>query len=268
MIKEQCAGFLNTPPLWKGKQYGVQQFEFPIIDLHSFIPVPIPDNIRLGHQIEYIFKQLIEFSEKYEMVLYNLQVGSRERTMGEIDFVLNDMARNTFVHIELTYKFYLIIPDHSDPIHQLIGPNKRDSFFKKIQKIKNKQFPLVYSVEGTKAIMDNNIDPSHIDQQCCFKAQLFQPYGESDCVMGEFNKGCIVGYWLRFDFFDHIDFASSQFYIPSKSEWVINPHDQVIWKSRIDIMIEIKEILKQEMAPMLWVRKSESQIEKLFVVWW
>ena len=69
MIKAQCDGFLNTPPLWEKKEYGVHQFVFPSLQLSSFDPKPIPQNIRLGHQIEYIFKQLIEYSNVYNILV-------------------------------------------------------------------------------------------------------------------------------------------------------------------------------------------------------
>ena len=88
MIKAQCLGFLNTPPLWEGKQFDIQQFEFPSIDLSSFQPEPLPQNIRLGHQVEYIFKQLIEHSAQYNILVYNLPIRKEKRTLGEIDFIL------------------------------------------------------------------------------------------------------------------------------------------------------------------------------------
>lgn len=49
LIKKQILGFFNTPPLWIGEQFGIRQFEFPDIDLDSFVPESIPNNIRLGY---------------------------------------------------------------------------------------------------------------------------------------------------------------------------------------------------------------------------
>ncbi len=268
MIKAQCAGFINTPPLWENKQFDVQQFEFPTLELHTFYPKAIPQNLRLGHQMEYVFKQLIEYSEAYEIVLYNLQINQAEKTLGEIDFILKDKTKDKLIHVELTYKFYIIDPEIPDPIRSLIGPNRRDSFFEKIEKIKNRQFPLLHSEAGAKALHDNNIDHSKLEHHCCFKAQLFQPFGKSPIDIGTLNKDCVVGYWLRFDDLNKPAFVNATFYMPTKSEWGIEPTDQLPWKSHKETMVDISEQLKQKRAPMIWLKKSNSDFEKLFVVWW
>jgi len=267
MEKQQCIGFLNTPPLWHNEQFGIRQFKFPEIHLTAFQPQPIPQHIRLGHQMEYVFKQLVAYSEAYEVVLHNLPIRQRKQTMGEIDFILKDKASQKLIHVELTYKFYIIDPEIIEPIHQLVGPNKHDAFFAKMQKIKNQQFPLLHSEEGANALYNNNIDHLEIEHQCCFKAQLFQPYGSAASTMHPLNEICIVGYWLRFDAFNTSEFKSYQFYIPSKSEWVIAPHHQVVWQSYAEIGPEVKLRMDHKKSPMLWMKKSDTAFEKMFVVW-
>ena len=268
MIKQQCTGFLNTPPLWQNEQFGMHQFEFPEIDLTTFQPKAIPDKLRLGHQMEYVFKQLVEYSSNYEVLLHNLPVKRGKQTIGEIDFILRNLQTRVLIHIELTYKFYIINPQISEPLHQLIGPNKRDMFFAKVEKIKNRQFKLLHSKEGITALTDHNIEPSKIKHQTCFKGQLFQPYVSNSLNINPLNTSCISGYWLRFDDLKSGEFKQYQFYIPSKSEWVIAPHTAVHWKSHAKILLDLKLWMLQENAPMLWNKKSETEFEKFFVVWW
>ena len=268
MIKAQSFGFLNTPPIWEKKQFDIQQFEFPSLDLQSFHPKPILRNIRFGHQMEEVFKQLIEYSAVYEVVLFNLPVRQGGRTLGEIDFILKNKTKDELIHVELTYKFYIINPEVSESSYRIIGPNKRDMFVLKREKIKHKQFPLLHSEEGAKALADHQIDHLGIVHQVCFKAQLFTPYGNKSVDIGKLNKACLVGYWLRFDDFNKPEFADAQYYMPTKSEWVIEPNNQVIWKSHFEMMIAISEQLLQERAPLIWLKKSDTEFEKLFVVWW
>ena len=268
MIKAQCAGFAKTLPLWEKKQFDILQFEVLSLSLQSFHPKIIPQNIRLGHQMEHVFKQLVEYSEAYKVVLHNLPIRQGKQTLGEIDFILKDKARNKLIHVEMTYKFYIINPEISKPIHSLIGPNRRDTFFTKMKKIKNVQFPLLHSEEGAKALYDINIDHLEVEHQCCFKAQLFQPYGSRAVNIGSLNKGCLAGYWLRFDDFNKHEFASAQFYMPTKSEWVIEPHDHATWKSHVEIMMDVNFRLLKEIAPMVWMKYSTDEFEKIFVVWW
>ncbi len=268
MIKAQCIGFLNTPPIWQKKQFDIQQFEFPSLAWDSFPPQAIPKNIRLGHQMEQVFQQLIKHSDSYQILLYNLPIRAGERTLGEIDFILRDQVSGRLIHVELTYKFYLLDPEISEPHLQLVGPNKRDLFFTKMEKIKDKQFPLLHSPAGAKALQAQHIDHLKIEHQCCFKAQLFSPFGSSMVDIGVLNKDCLVGHWLRFDDFNKPAFAKAQFYMPTKSEWVIKPKDQVAWKSHAAIKMDIDQGFRQEKAPMIWWRNSKGEIEKIFVVWW
>lgn len=268
-LQEQCAGFLKTQPLWTNIQFGIQQFDFPEIDLKRFEAKPIPKKIRLGHQMEYVFKQLIAYSPKYDIVLHNLPVKNGKRTIGEIDFILRDTLTRKLVHVELTYKFYIINPEISEPIHRLMGPNKRDMFYTKIEKIKNEQFKLLHSKEGIKALSSNEIAHEDIVHQTCYKAQLFAPLKErKSATIRPLNRNCISGYWLHFDDFNSPEFKSQLFYIPVKSEWVIEPHDNVTWRKHFDTLMDINLRMLKENAPMVWMKNSESEFEKLFVVWW
>lgn len=267
-LRKQCIGFLNTPPLWQNEQFGIQQFDFPKVDLNTFKAKPIPQNIRLGHQMEYVFKQLVEHCSAYEILLHNLPIRKGKQTLGEIDFILKESNTGQLIHVELTYKFYIINPEISEPIHRLMGPNRRDMFFTKMEKIKNEQFPLVHSEEGTKALSINDIYASEITHQACYKAQLFTPFNAENSSFRPLNKQCIYGYWLSFDAFNTKDFASFHFYIPRKSEWVVQPHDKVLWQNHFETLMEINLRMLKENAPMIWIKKSDSFIEKCFVVWW
>lgn len=264
MNLQKCIGFLNTPPLWVGEQFGIQQFEFPDIDLTAFKPKTISSKLRLGHQLEYVFKQLITQSNTYEIVLHNLPIRNGKQTLGEIDFILKNIKTKKLIHIELTYKFYLI----NIEISQLIGPNKRDMFINKVKKIKNKQFQLLHTEEGVKALYKNEIEHTKIKHETCFKGQIFEPYGNKFTNIEPLKTNCIAGYWLRFSDFNTNMFTKNQFYIPSKSEWVITPHFNVKWISHFEISIVIINSIDKEISPMVWMKKSESLFEKFFVVWW
>lgn len=268
MIRSQCLGFLSTPALWDSKQFDIQQFGFPKLDLDSFQPEVLPGNIRLGHQMEFVFKQLIAHSETYDIILYNLPIRDDKRTLGEIDFILNDKESNQLIHVELTYKFYIIDPEIKEPIHRLIGPNRRDSFIQKMEKIKNIQFPLLHSEAGIQALSNMNIDHLGVMHQCCFKAQLFLPYACDTIDIGSLNQDCLAGFWLRFDDLCQSEFLNLEYYFPTKSEWPIQPHLEVRWISHSEILKQLYPILLQDRSPMLWLKKSKDSFQKCFVVWW
>lgn len=265
-VLSQCLGFLNTPPLWLNEQFGIQQFGFPKLDLTDFKPTLIPQKLRLGHQMEYVFKQLIEHSADYEILVYNLPIRRNKQTLGEIDFILKEVATGKLIHVEMTYKFYIINPGIAEPIHRIIGPNKRDAFFAKTEKIKNKQFPLLHSIEGAKTLTNKSIEHNSLSHQACFKGQLFTPYGTKTTSIHSLNNDCIYGYWLNLNDFNSAEFTVYQFYIPTKSEWVISPHELVQWTPHSEILKEITDCILKEKVPMVWMKKSETEFEKFFVL--
>tara|TARA_R110001583_G_scaffold9203_7_gene43785 strand:- start:72732 stop:73577 length:846 start_codon:yes stop_codon:yes gene_type:complete len=264
----QFKGFLNTPSIWKQTQFGIAQFDFPTVDLSDFSPAPIPKNLRLGHQMENVCKQLLDHSSQYEVLVYNLPIREGKQTLGEIDFILKDVATEQIIHVELTYKFYIIDTDISEPLHQLIGPNKRDAFFMKMKKIKNKQFTLLHTKAGTKALADLEIDASNLVHQTCFKAQLFKPYKIDTIQLNPLNENCIVGYWLRLSDFTSDSFTANEFCIPNKSEWVLNPDATNSWTSHTNTRLIIEQQLLKQNSPLVWMKKSDTKYEKFFVVWW
>ncbi len=266
-MKAVFEGFVNTPPLWKKQQFGLQQFQFPEIDLSASDTMALPEHLRLGHQMEVVFKNLISSSKAYTIVFSNLLIDEGKIRLGELDFILREERTEQLVHVELAYKFYIIHPEISEPIYRLMGPNKRDMFYTKLDKLKDKQFPLLFHKSLAPYWETANIDPITIAQQCCFKAQLFAPYGKTTSIR-PLNTKCIAGTWIRFDVLNSPEFNPCQFYIPRKLEWVIAPHQDVPWKSHFETLMEVNLRMVKENAPMLWVKKPDGTIEKVFVVWW
>ncbi len=272
-------GFLKTQPLWKNEQFGLRQFEMPDIDIHTFYPAPIPTNIRLGHQVEHIYKQLLNHTGRYDVIAHNIQLKKEKKTIGEIDFIVEDChfdavqnkfreSGKKFIHIELTYKFYIIDPIISDPINRLIGPNRKDMFFTKMEKTRDRQLPLLFSLEGKEALSSYSINSNDIEQQTYFLGQLYTPYGMAAPSIPPLNAGCIEGFWVTMKEFDSAHFRESLFYIPLKYEWLHIPHGDVAWGSHINILMDINMLHINKSAPMIWVKHPNGTIEKGFVVWW
>lgn len=261
-------GFLETPPLWVNTQFGLQQFKMPAIDVLSIKRQPIPENIRLGHKMELVFQQCLASQEQYTFLYSNIKIKKDKITLGEIDFLVENRQTRQVVHVELTYKFYIISTDITNPIYQLVGPNKRDMFFAKMEKLKNSQLPLVFSEEGISTLHTLGIESSSITQEVCYKAQLFIPYGNSKVAIPPFNQECIIGFWIRFEIFNRANFKDHSYYIPIKDEWLLQPHENVRWMTHNEVLLETTIRMNNENAPMIWMHKTDGTYEKFFVVWW
>lgn len=273
---KHITGFMDTAPLWKNEQFNLLQFKIPQISLESFIPKPIPTNLRLGHQIEHIFKQLLDHSENYTVLAHNIQIKKGNNTIGEIDFIVEHKGVDIrfresikkILHIELTYKFYIIDPNISDPIHRLMGPNRKDMFFTKMEKTRDKQLPLLFTKEGKEALKSLSISTENIVQQTAFLGQLFTPYNKKIPCIRPLNIECISGFWISFDNFSKDPFKQYTYYIPQKYEWLHKPHKDVVYRSHYNILLDINMKHINQRSPMVWIKKATTVFEKCFVVWW
>ena len=261
-------GFLNTPPLWIKKQFGLEQFTFPELDPGSLKAETIPQGIRLGHQMEYVFRQCILQAKEYDLLVYNAPIRDSGKTLGEVDFILKDRTDNRHFHVELTFKFYIINPEISEPIHRLMGPNKRDMFFTKLDKIREEQLLLLKTARGKALLETYNLEKIEILPRVCFKAQLFVPYQTNKVHIRPLNKACVAGFWIRFETFKSSEFKNDLYYIPFKHEWPVKPNNNVTWISYYEALLEVNIRMIKEQAPLLWRKKSDTEFDKFFVVWW
>lgn len=235
--------------------------------MDDLAPVDLPSNLRLGHQMEYVFKHLITASSTHDVLLSNLLIEEGKTRIGELDFILKELNTNSHIHVELAYKFYIINPEISEPMYRLMGPNRRDMLHTKLDKLKEKQLPLLHHNSLLPYWQTHDINPVEMQQQCCFKAQLFEPFEEKTSIR-PLNGDCISGKWIRFDDFNSKGFSTAAYYIPRKREWVVVPHSVVHWMNHYETLMEVNLRMVKKNAPMLWMKRSTGEIEKLFVVWW
>ena len=224
-------------------------------------------NHRLGKLVEeFVFYQL-QLQDNVEWIAENIQIQKGKQTIGEMDalFYLNDQA----IHLEVVYKFYLYdtLNSYQDPLAYWIGPNRKDSLLYKLDKLKDKQFPLLYKEETQEYLKIFDIDISKIEQQVCFKAQLFLPYNHSEIDLTLVNKKCVTGFFISYR--DMFIFEDAKFYIPNKLDWLIIPHDNVEWLTLVEVMTIIEKQIKDMRSPLIWIKHNNYvPIEKCFITFW
>ncbi|WP_373058854.1 DUF1853 family protein [Zunongwangia sp. H14] len=268
-IKEQLLGFWSTPPLWKKDQFGMKQFHFPKKDkeFNGLDSVYSSHNI-LGKRMESFFKHLINFTPDYELIASNIQIHREKITIGEIDFLLKNPLQKKFYHVELVYKFYVYDPEIQNETERWIGPNRRDTLLQKIKRLKENQFPLLFRPETEEFLENHNLDPSEILQEVCFKAQLFLPKKLKKDTFSHINKECISGYWIKAGEFRGAPYENALFYSPKKPDWPVDPMHNKIWYSYSEIIEQVNVFLLKKRSPLIWMKTSEENYEKFFLVWW
>ena len=263
-IQKRYEGFLATPNLWTGDLvFGLHQFELES-KLHK-IDISINDNMRLGKYIERFVSYQLSNTKKIDVLAGNIQIQKDKRTIGELDCLLTKKEKS--VHLEIVYKFYLYDAKvGTTEMEHFIGPNRKDTLIEKLNKLREKQLPLLYSKDCKPYLDKYNIQVDNVKQEVLFKAQLFLPYDKQYIQLTTLNTDCIQGFYISLKELRY--FKESKFYIPSKKDWLIKPHEQVSWIAYCNFSKEVKAFEIRKFSPLVWIKLKNGELFKCFLVWW
>jgi hypothetical protein len=255
---------LSTPTLDFTSE-GLSSFQLSNLKIKELPDVNVSERIRLGHLIEKLASACIQTSSNYELLYQNFQVKEDKTTIGEIDFILEDLETKQQTHLELAYKFYLYDPNISnDQQRNWIGPNRNDSLIQKLDKLRSKQFPLLYR-ESAKAILPK-VDFNSINQKLCLMANLFIPYQFSGEIIPIYHHA-IKGYYMNYETFLDLNQDGQSYFLPPKKDWGINPSEGETWEDFEQIKEQIEMNLNKNQAPLCWQKHKDSYTQ-YFVIWW
>lgn len=262
--QQRFEGFLKTPFLWNGVLGDLQQFSIPLFQEKTTLNLDLSKATRLGNYVEQLVFYQLENTENIQILARNEQIIENKNTLGEIDCLLKHTE--VPIHIEIAYKFYLYDDEvGGNFLEKWIGPNKRDSLVLKLNKVKEKQFPLLFHKTCKPLLKALNLNPLEMEQQTYFKAQLFVPY-QKEIQLKQINSECVSGFYLRLKEFK--SFVDCKFYVPKKLDWLIIPHSNVEWISYQKTTQKILLFHDKKSTPLCWVKKRNGEINKVFVIWW
>lgn len=263
-LQRNFEGYLNTSVLWHNAEiYGLKQCA--LNDCISLLfTEKVPNHLRLGKLVErFVCHQLID-DATCNVLAENVQIQDDKRTIGELDVLY--MTSDGPIHLEIIYKFYLYDPNEgSDELSHWIGPNRKDSLLQKLDKLKEKQLPLLYHPQTQAMLNDLDINVNEIKQQVVFKAQLFLPFDDQKKVFFSLNPDCVEGFYVKREDLEH--FKNSQFFIPEKINWLMGVDKNVNWLNYDQFKAQVMEWIDREIAPLCWM-KEHGVLRKFFVVWW
>ena len=262
--KSRIASILKTNNL-DSSITGLPTFDLAELHLTNEIDFQLPTNVRLGHLAEKIVSELIKSSSNFNVIYENIQILEEEKTIGEIDFIIENQNTKQLLHVELAYKFYLFDPSiSSETINNWIGPNRNDSLKEKLDKLKTKQFPLLYHT-CTKTTV-NTIEINKIYQALCLLVSLYIPY-EYKANFNPIYQKAIKGYYLNFETFMQLDNPKKTYYIPAKKEWGMEPAENEIWTSFSTVEEQMSTSMEEKQAVLCW-QKQNNTFLSFFIVWW
>lgn len=262
-IQLQYQGYSNTQLLWKGnKVFELEQFS--ILNQENPTLQPIAEQMRLGFRVERFIGNDLQNMKDVKVLSENIQVRDKKQTIGELDCLL--LVNGKPIHLEIVYKLYLYDETIGEnEIERWIGGNRRDSFAKKLNKLKTKQLPLLYN-SNTKTLLDSlNLKAEEIEQRVHFKAQLYIPY-QANVDFKVLNPECLKGFYVRLQ--DLPRLKKFQFFIPYKRDWLVEPQLDAKWMNYKEFKDIIDSILIHKSYPLCWLKYPDETMEKFFVVWW
>ena len=263
---KRFTGYSNTPALWKSNSIQeLNQFNIPLNKNDEPKPSFTNVHLRLGKLVEqFVFLQL-EAQQSIQMIAKNLQIIQDKITIGELDCVFKYLQ--DYIHLEIVYKFYLYDDEFSEnELDNWIGPNRKDSLRFKLDKLKNKQLPLLDHATTKEILNDLSLCHQDISSKVLFKAQLFIPKNCAGMAFEKINNECVIGYYMGMAEFKKR--TNCEFYMPNKLDWLIIPHEGVEWLTHIDFMPCLELEISQSRSPLCWVKTPDNQLEKIFIVYW
>ncbi|NIJ44648.1 hypothetical protein FHR24_001087 [Wenyingzhuangia heitensis] len=262
----QYQGFKEQPNLWLENSF----FDYPQIDIPfsktlDLSAIDTTKHHRLGKLVEVFYQKNLEALPNYTPLANNLQLQiNKHQTIGELDFICN--TPNGIHHIELTCKFYLYKTDIPHEIDRWIGPNLRDSFVKKLDKLKEKQFPKLYHQVTQKLLNSLAIPIDEIQQSVHFKAQLYIPFNLKNHLFPYINNNCIKGYYISYKEIEDLS-PLALYHVPIKQDWLIDPKYNKDWISLTEAKPIILEQIAVQHSPLVWIKRDDIY-ERIFITFW
>ncbi len=269
-LKHQYDGFLDMhdigsiaslPNVWPWEEVSgiATEKSYPEISIIT------SGNGTFGKRMERFMSHEIRIDSTWKVRAENIQIIDDHRTIGELDFILENIQTQRLLHLELACKFYLYDPELPIETARWIGPNRRDSLQLKLRKLEKKQFPLLSNPATQKVLEKLNIDAVDMEQALSIRSMLFLPAGSTTPPHGV-NPKSVQGNWYRPEDLDQ--YQNCLFHLPEKMNWAVNPVHAVDWMEYNSFRDELSRWHAEKRAPMCWLQTPEGTFEKLFVVWW
>ncbi|MCG9792999.1 DUF1853 family protein [Flavobacterium algicola] len=262
--KSRIASILDTKTL-DSSVTGFPTFDLSSLESANDLEFDLPTNLRLGHLVEKIVSYSIQSSQHYKLLYENIQIKDDQKTIGEIDFIVEDIRNQQLTHVELAYKFYLYDPTISSKLnYNWIGPNRNDSLMEKLEKLRVKQFPLLNHARTASQLC--NVDLKIVSQALCLLVSLFVPHHFKQTLPPSFQQA-IKGYYVNLETFISLHSDDRLYHIPIKTAWGIDPQDNEDWHNYASIISQLEINMFEKQAPLCW-QKQQGIYTAFFVIWW
>jgi len=189
-----------------------------------------PPARRLGHYFERLYETMLRDLLGWEILLKNQPVRRNGITLGELDFIVHNLADDTVEHHEIAVKFYLGFADGGTGESRWYGPNARDRLDLKSQRLIHHQSQLTMKSE-TRHLLESFGITDAIRPRTFMPGYLFYPHDNPMSAPPGPARGHLQGHWIYADELacgDSRDSLNTDFWIPlNKPHW-LGPWQQTV----------------------------------------
>tara|TARA_B100000965_G_scaffold405314_1_gene438900 strand:- start:1168 stop:2040 length:873 start_codon:yes stop_codon:yes gene_type:complete len=145
--------------------------------------IPLKQEFRklpLGKYAEELLKFYFKNSNDWKLIKANQVVYENSKSVGEIDFIIQNTKDCRFTHLEFAIKFYLLFKD------EFIGLNPKDNLRNKVNKLLHKQLPLFkkYKYQIAPKLINHAVE-----SKVLLKGAFFYPIHLFDFEQNNLNNG-------------------------------------------------------------------------------
>ncbi len=169
-------------------------------------------NPRLGFIYQHLCAEVLQHSPRYKLCGEELQLNSQGRTLGAIDFIVQDKASGQFEHWEVAIKFYLL---HQQKWY---GPDPKDRLDKKLAHMLNHQLAMSDTQIYRQKYPHWPVTSRRLVMQGRLYTNPFTPEPVPDNCLGyKLNSQQIEGHWC---YFSQIEQVTEPLYCLDKAHWI------------------------------------------------
>ncbi|HSH48833.1 MAG TPA: DUF1853 family protein, partial [Halomonas sp.] len=157
---------------------------------------------RLGLYHERLWQRLLALAPGTRLLAHNLPVIEAQRTLGELDLLYTRRDSGLPIHLEVTIKYYLGLPDGpgaADDQARWIGPGGMDSLAIKRAHLQQHQLPMANTPQARDALASHLgvSPPGRMLQRLAMPGVLFYPMDRTLPAPRQANPRHLKGQWLR-----------------------------------------------------------------------
>jgi len=165
---------------------------------------------KLGHLYEDVLEALLDASDQVERIASHVQVSDVDgRTLGELDFLLRDVADGCYIHLELAVKFYLAVEQAGE--WHFPGPDPRDNWLRKLERLRSHQLVMSQTPQARRLLQERfgveSVKVRQLIYGCIFypMSQTSRPLPQAVDPESRSGRWLYLSEWERF--FSGVDYV-------------------------------------------------------------